>query len=171
MSHDGLSRVAVELEWDGTTAEGKDFDLDASVVVLNDKGMVEEADDFVRFNRAEHGQGREVLLPPPAPKPGKAKNYTEQIPTRAERVVVAVSIRGAQTQGLTFSDVENATIRLIDKETDEELLRFDLSEDFSGDTSVLFGEFYRHDGIWQFEGLGEGVDLDVPALARRYGIA
>ncbi|HOX52891.1 MAG TPA: TerD family protein [Fibrobacteria bacterium] len=170
MSNDGLSRVAVELEWEGTTADGGDFDLEASVTILDENGRVREPNDFVRYSRAGHAQGAQALASLPVPNGGKAKNYSEQVPTRASRIVVAVSIRDAKARGLTFSKVQDATIRVVDRELGEEIIHFDLSEDFSDDATVLFGEFFKQGDAWQFQVVGQGSEDDIPALARGYGV-
>lgn len=95
----------------------------------------------------------------------------EKVPSYVEKIVVTVTIYEAQARGQNFGQVANAFVRLVDKQTGVELLRYDLGEDYSTETAIVFAEIYRHNGEWKFSAVGSGFNGGLEALCRQYGLS
>jgi tellurium resistance protein TerD len=171
----GLQSVRVGLGWDQRVTDGTDFDLDASVYLLNESGKVRSDADFVYFNNlkaadgaVEHqgdnltGQGEgddEVVLV-----------HLSRIPADVVKIAFAVTIYEADRRRQNFGMVANAFIRVVNADGGTELARYDLSEDASTETAMVFGELYRHGGEWKFRAVGQGFSGGLGPLARSYGV-
>lgn len=174
----GLTEVMVGLGWDERVGSGEDFDLDASAFMLNSLRKVRSDADFIFYNQlaSECGsvihQGDNLIG-----GDNEGKGDSEQIkvdlskvPADVERIVFVVTIYQAAERGQNFGQVDNAYIRIVDCERDEEIARFDLTEDACIDQTILFGELYRNNGKWKFKALGQGFDYDLGVVARNYGV-
>jgi tellurium resistance protein TerD len=171
----GLTRIQVGLGWDVRTTTGVDFDLDASALLLNGSGKVASDSHFVFYGNlkspdgsVEHtgdnltgeGDGDDELL----------NVNLGAVPGDIERVVFPVSIYDADAKGQNFGQVSNAYIRVVNADNSQELARYDLTEDASGETAMVFGELYRRDGEWKFRAVGQGYASGLAGIARDYGV-
>jgi tellurium resistance protein TerD len=170
-----LKQVLLGLGWDTRSSDGADFDLDASIFMVTDSGRVRTDNDFIFYgqlrsscgsvehtgdNRTGEGDGDDEAL----------KIKLDQVPTAIVRLVVAATIHEAQARKQNFGMVHNAFIRLVNSETNVEITRFDLSEDSSTETAMVFGEVYRYGGEWKFKAVGQGYAGGLRALAIQHGV-
>lgn len=170
-----LTAVMVGLGWDVRTTTGADFDLDASAIICNASGKVISDQHFVFFNNlrspdgsVEH-QGDNLT--------GAGEGDDEQVrvnlaglPAEADKVVFTVSIYDAETRNQSFGQVQNAFIRVVNTADDNELARFDLTEDASTETAMVFGELYRNQAEWKFRAIGQGYASGLRGIALDYGV-
>jgi tellurium resistance protein TerD len=171
----GLSAVVVGLGWDARTTDGQAFDLDSSAIACNAGGTVYSPGHFVFFNNltspdgAIHHTGDNVT--------GEGAGDDEQIRVNLvglaadlDKIVVAVSIYDAETRGQNFGQVRNAFMRIVDQSNDAEIARYDLSEDASTETAMVFGEVYRSGSDWKFRAVGQGYSAGLSGIARDFGV-
>lgn len=171
-----LNKILVGLGWDVNHYDGEsNFDLDASVFMTKANGKVGNDADFIFYgnlahstksvvhagdNRTGEGSGDDEVI----------KVKLNEIPSDYTNLAVAVTIYDAQTRLQNFGMVNNAYIRIVDEETNEELLRYDLSEDFSTETALVVAEIYKHNGEWKFKAVGSGYNGGLQTLCSQYGI-
>lgn len=170
-----LKQVLLGLGWDVCAADGADFDLDASVFMVTENGRVRSDSDFIFYgqlrsscgsiehtgdNRTGDGDGDDEAL----------KIKLDQVPAVITRLVVAVTIHEAEQRKQNFGMVHGAFIRLVNLETGAEITRFDLSEDYSTETAMVFGEVYRYGTDWKFKAVGQGYAGGLHALAIQHGV-
>ena len=172
----GLSRVVVGLGWDVNAFDtGGDFDLDTAAFLLGESGKVTRAEDFVFYGNLRHPSGAVEHLGDNLT--GRGDGDDEQIkidlgrvPENITRIAFTVTIYEADERRQNFGQVANAFIRIVDEAKGEEILRYDLGEDFSIETAAVFGELYRHNGEWKFNAIGSGFQGGLAALCGHYGI-
>lgn len=172
----GLTNLHVGLGWDTRVTDGTDFDLDASLLMVNAEGKALNEKSFIFYNNRrsdcgsiEHmgdnltgaGEGDDEVI----------KINLPTIPASCERIVVAVTIHEAESRSQNFGQVENAFIRILNADTQEEVVRYDLSEDYSTQTSLIFAELYIKDGQWRFAAKGDGFAGGLAKLLETYGLA
>ena len=171
-----LKKVLIGLGWDVKRYDGGfDFDLDAAAFLLNATGKVNSDDDFVFYNNLKHVSGSVEHMGDNLTGAGEGddeeiKIDLEKVPANVEKIDFTVTIYDAEQRSQTFGQVENAYIRVVNAETNEELVRFDLGEDFSVETAVVVGEIYRNKGEWKFNAIGSGFSGGLAALGRNYGV-
>lgn len=172
----GLKAVMIGLGWDTRGTDGQDFDLDAIVFILGSDGKVRSDNDFVFYNNltgadgAVHHQGDNLT--------GQGDGDDEQVrvdirsvASDVTKIVVGVTIHEADQRGQSFGQVGNAFVRVADADGGEEIARYDLSEDVSTETAMIFGELYRRGGNeWKFRAVGQGFAGGLGPLARSYGV-
>ena len=176
MSNPGLKNVLVGLGWDINRFDsGSDFDLDASAFLVQENGKVSGDQDFIFYSNLEHPSGAVVHLGDN--RTGAGDGDDEQItvdlskvPENIARIAFTVTIYDAESRRQNFGQVANAFIRLVNADTDEEIVRYDLGEDFSIETAMVVGELYRHNGEWKFNAIGSGYQGGLAALCANYGI-
>jgi tellurium resistance protein TerD len=171
----GLSAVVVGLGWDARTTDGKAFDLDASAIVCDAEGKVLSDKHFVFFNNLTTPDGAvahsgDNLTGEGAGDDEQVKVNLAGLPPQAARVVFPVSIYEAATSGQTFGQVRNAFIRVVNQADNAELARYDLSEDASTETAMVFGELYRNNDEWKFRAVGQGYSSGLAGIARDFGV-
>lgn len=170
----GLKRVIVGLGWDTTRYDGgQDYDLDASAFLLNANGKCRDENDFIFYNNLEgpgithtgdnrdgegDGDDEQLLI-----------NF-DQVPSNVDRLAITVTIHDALTRRQNFGQVRNAYVRLVDQDTNEEFLRYDLGEDFSIETAAVFCELYRYGNDWKFNAVGAGYQGGLESLIKDYGL-
>lgn len=172
----GLSRVVVGLGWDVNAFDtGGDFDLDTAAFLLGESGKVTRAEDFVFYGNLKHPSGAVEHLGDNLT--GRGDGDDEQIkidlgrvPENITRIAFTVTIYEADERRQNFGQVANAFIRIVDEAKGEEILRYDLGEDFSIETAAVFGELYRHNGEWKFNAIGSGYQGGLAALCANYGV-
>jgi tellurium resistance protein TerD len=171
----GLRAVLVGLGWDVRTTSGADFDLDASALLLGADGKVLGDSYFVFFNNltspdgsVEHtgdnltgeGEGDDEAI----------KINLSAVPAEVDKVVVVVSIYDAQARQQSFGQVRNAFMRVVNQDGGTEIARYDLSEDASVETAMIFGEIYRYGAEWKFRAVGQGYSSGLAGIARDFGV-
>ncbi|PKK12382.1 TerD family protein [Thermomonospora sp. CIF 1] len=171
----GLTAVTVGLGWDVRTTTGADFDLDASALLVDASGKVLSDQHFVFFNNLRSPEGSVEHTGDNLT--GEGEGDDEQIkvdltavPPEAARIVFPVSIYDADSRGQTFGQVRNAFIRVVNQADGTEIARYDLTEDASTETAMIFGELYRHGSEWKFRAVGQGYASGLAGIARDYGV-
>ena len=172
----GLSRVVVGLGWDVNAFDtGGDFDLDTAAFLLGDNGRVTRAEDFVFYGNLRHPSGAVEHLGDNLTGAGdgddeQIKIDLARVPENISHIAFTVTIYEADERRQNFGQVANAFIRIVDEAKGQEILRYDLGEDFSIETAAVFGELYRHNGEWKFNAIGSGYQGGLAALCANYGV-
>lgn len=171
----GLTDIVVGLGWDVRATDGTDFDLDGSVFLVNAEGKVRSDADFIFYNNLKSADGSVEHTGDNLTGEGEGddeaiKVTVTSVPPDVDKLVVAVTIHDAQARGQNFGQVENAFIRIVNDENGTEIARYDLSEDASVETAMIFGEVYRHGAEWKFRAVGQGYTGGLGPLAQSYGI-
>lgn len=170
-----LKNVIIGLGWDARPTDGQDFDLDASAFLLAENGKVRSDKDFLFYNQLKSSCGSVEHTGDNRTGDGDGDDETlilklDQIPDDVQRIAFTVTIHEADKRKQNFGQVSNAAIRVVNKDTGVEVTRYDLSEDASTETAMIFGEVYRHNGEWKFKAVGQGFSGGLAALASNYGI-
>ena len=171
----GLKAVSVGLGWDVRSTTGDDFDLDASALGLDPNHRIVADDYFVFFNNTSSPDGSIVHQGDNLTGEGEGDDEVinvdlSAVPTTVDSVVFPVSIYDADSRGQTFGQVRNAFIRVVDQANGNELARYDLSEDASTETAMVFGELYRNGAEWKFRAIGQGYASGLAGIARDFGV-
>lgn len=176
-SNPGLKNVYVGLGWDTNKYDGgNDFDLDASVFMLGDNGKVSNDGDFIFYNNKKHSSNSVEHLGDNLTGAGdgddeQIKVSLDIVPAGIQRIAFTVTINDAEARRQNFGQVSNAFIRICDEVTGQELIRYDLGEDFSIETAVVVAELYRNNAEWKFNAVGSGFQGGLAALCNNFGIA
>lgn len=171
-----LSKIVVGLGWDVNKYDGQaDFDLDASAFLLNANGKVRNDKDFIFYGNLNHDSGAVVHTGDNLTGEGEGddeqiKVDLSQVPSDIESIAFTCTIYDAENRKQTFGQVSNAFIRVFNEETNEELIRYDLGEDYSVETALVIGKIYRKDGEWKFEAVGSGYSNGLAGLGRDFGV-
>ncbi len=171
----GLTAVVVGLGWDVRTTTGTDFDLDASAIVVDASGKVLSDGHFVFFNNLKTPDGAVEHTGDNLTGAGEGDDEQVKVdlagmPPNAERVVFPVSIYDGTTRGQSFGQVRNAFIRVLNAAGGTELARYDLTEDASTETAMIFGELYRNGAEWKFRAVGQGYASGLQGIAQDFGV-
>ncbi|CAM3697165.1 TerD family protein [Deinococcus frigens] len=171
----GLSAITVGLGWDPRATDGKEFDLDASAFTLKADGKVRADADFIFYNNKTSSDGSVVHNGDNRTGEGEGDDETididlNKVPADIDKIAVSVTIDEAETRGQSFGQVGGAFIRVLNKDGGAEIARYDLSEDYSTETAVIFGEIYRNAGEWKFRAVGQGFAGGLAPLARNFGV-
>lgn len=171
----GLKAVNVGLGWDTRVTDGSAFDLDASVFLLNDGGKVRSDADFVFYNNKNGGNGSVVHQGDNLTGEGSGDDEVvavslDQVPADVTKLSFAVTIHEADGRRQNFGMVSNAFIRVLNADGGTEIARYDLSEDASTETAMIFGDLYRHNGEWKFKAIGQGFAGGLGPLASSFGV-
>ena len=170
-----LTSVSVGLGWDVRTTTGADFDLDASALVCGADGKVIDDSHFVFFNNLKSPDGSVEHTGDNLTGEGEGDDEAiivnlSSVPQTINKIVFPVSIYDAQARSQSFGQVINAFIRVVDRANNAELARYDLTEDASTETAMIFGELYRHGGEWKFRAIGQGYAAGLRGIASDYGV-
>ena len=172
----GLSRVVVGLGWDVNAFDtGRGFDLDAAAFLLTDSGRVSRPEDFVFYGNLKHPSGSVEHLGDNLTGAGDGDDEQIRVnltavPANITRIAFTVTIYDAESRRQNFGQISNAFIRIYNEDTREEMLRYDLGEDFSIETAAVFGELYKNNGEWKFNAIGSGYQGGLAALCAGYGV-
>lgn len=171
----GMTKILIGLGWDERVTDGAEFDLDASIFLLSESGKVRGDDDFIFYNNLTSNDGSVVHQGDNRTGEGEGDDEAvkvdlSKVSSDIAKISVTVTIHDAQVRGQNFGQVANAFIRIVNDETNEEVARYDLSEDYSIETAMIFGEVYRHGGEWKFKAVGQGYEGGLKALATGFGI-
>ncbi|MCG7528287.1 TerD family protein [Streptomyces sp. OfavH-34-F] len=171
----GLTAVTVGLGWDVRTTTGADHDLDASALLCGDSGKVVSDLHFVFYNNLNSPDGSVQHTGDNLTGEGEGDDESinvnlAAVPLEVSKIVFPVSIHDAQARGQSFGQVRNAFIRVVNQANGVELARYDLSEDASTETAMVFGELYRHGGEWKFRAVGQGYASGLAGIAKDFGV-
>ncbi|MCL2160427.1 MAG: TerD family protein [Betaproteobacteria bacterium] len=170
-----MSKMLVGLGWDVRATDGAEFDLDASAFLLNASGRVRTDTDFIFYNcprstdgSVEHGGDNRTGA-------GDGDDETimidlGKVPADIEKIAICVTIHDADARRQNFGMVSAAYVRCVDAASNAEIAKYDLSEDASVETAMIFGEIYRNGGDWKFKAIGQGFQGGLGPLARNYGV-
>lgn len=174
-SDPSMKNVLVGLGWDVRTTDGQDFDLDASAFLLSETGKVRSDSDFIFYNNLKSADGSVTHTGDNRTGEGDGDDESlivklDMIPANVAKIVFVVTIHDAQMRRQSFGQVSGAFIRLVNNDSQLEVARYDLTEDASSETAMLFGELYRHNGEWKFRAVGQGYAGGLSSLCAQYGI-
>lgn len=171
----GLNKIVVGLGWDSRATDGADFDLDASAFLVKMDGKVRSDSDFCFYNNKVVGDGSVQHMGDNLTGTGDGDDETikvelNKIPSDLDKVVFSVTIHEAETRKQNFGQVSHAYIRIVNEEGGQEIARYDLSEDASIETAMIFGEIYRIGSEWKFKAVGQGFAGGLGPLAKSFGV-
>lgn len=172
----GLSKILVGLGWDTNKYDGGfDFDLDASAFLCGDSGKVFNDQDFIFYGNVKHSSGCVAHTGDNTTGSGTGDDEVinvdlSLVPQNISRIAFTVTIYDADTRHQNFGQVNNAYIHIIDQITGQEIIRYDLGEDFSVETAVVVGEIYRYNNEWKFNAIGSGFSGGLYALCQNFGV-
>ncbi|MFI6698574.1 TerD family protein [Streptomyces sp. NPDC050509] len=171
----GLTAVLVALGWDVRTTTGADHDLDASALLCDGSGKVVSDQHFIFYNNLKSPDGSVEHTGDNLTGEGDGDDETVKVdlsavPADISKIVFPVSIHDAESRGQSFGQVRNAYIRVVNQAGGAELARYDLSEDASTETAMVFGELYRNGAEWKFRAIGQGYASGLAGIASDYGV-
>lgn len=170
-----MKKILIGLGWNTRPTDGSDFDLDTSVFMLTEHGKVRGDDDFIFYgnlesrckslrhmghNRSGVDQGDDEAL----------LVELEKVPADIHRLAITVTIHDADVRKQNFGQVEDAFIRIVSEENNQELARFNLSEGYGTETAMIFGELYRYGGEWKFKAVGKGFSGRLETMCKTFGV-
>jgi tellurium resistance protein TerD len=170
-----LKKVHVGLGWDPRVTDGSDFDLDAAAFMLTNTGQVRSDADFIFYNQLHSSCGSVEHTGDNLTGAGEGDDEVvivdiSKVPSEVEKIAFTVTIHEAEQRRQNFGQVQNAFIRLMNAENDVEVARYDLTEDYSTETAMIFGEIYRHGSEWKFAAVGQGYTGGLKAMCQQYGV-
>ena len=171
----GLTAVLVGLGWDARSTTGADFDLDASALLVNSAGRVLSDQHFIFYNNLTSPDGSVEHTGDNLTGEGEGDDESIKVnlagvPADVDKIVFPVSIHDAGSRGQSFGQVRNAFIRVVNQAGGAELARYDLTEDASTETAMVFGELYRHGAEWKFRAVGQGYASGLAGIAADFGV-
>ena len=171
----GLTKIMVGLGWDERVTDGADFDLDAVAFICGTSGTVRNDGDFIFYNQLKSPEGAVEHMGDNTT--GSGEGDDEQIrltmpamPADVDKVAICVTIHEAEGRNQNFGMVANAFVRVVNEADGKELARYDLSEDMSTETAMIFAEVYRRGDEWKFKAVGQGFVGGLGPLARTFGV-
>lgn len=172
----GLKTILIGLGWDVRATDGADFDLDASVFLLGANDKVRGDNDFIFYNNLKSADGSVEHTGDNRTGAGEGDDEAiranlSKLPADVTKMAVSVTIHDAESRRQNFGMVKSAFIRVVNDEDGREITRYDLSEDASVETAMIFGEVYRHAGEWKFRAVGQGFAGGLGPLAKNYGVS
>lgn len=171
-----LTNIAVGLGWNPRATDGQAFDLDAIAFLVNESGKVRADTDFIFFNNLKSADGSVEHTGDNRTGEGDGDDEVikvdlSKVPADVSKVVFCAVIYDGQARNQNFGQVANAYIRVVNTQGDAEVARYDLSEDSSTETAMVFGELYKNNGEWKFRAVGQGFAGGLGPLAASYGVA
>ena len=174
----GLSKIQVGLGWDERGTDGAEFDLDASVFLLNSGGKIRNDSDFVYYNNLKAINGAIEHMGDNLTGAGDGDDEVIKINLKQletddpdlVKISVVVTIHEAEARKQNFGQVNEAFIRIVNLDDNKEIVRFDLTEDYSMETAMIFGEVYYKSGEWRFTAVGQGYEGGLAAACKQFGV-
>lgn len=171
-----LSKILVGLGWDPRATDGAEFDLDASAFLLNASGKVRGEQDFIFYNQLKSPDGSVEHTGDNRDGQGDGDDESikidlSRIAADVDKISITVTIHDAVARKQSFGQVGNAFIRVVNAVSGAEVVRYDLAEDASTETAMIFGELYRHNGEWKFRAVGQGYAGGLKAMCDQFGLA
>ena len=172
----GLVQIFIGLGWDiNVTDTGSDFDIDASLFLLGSDEKLISDKHFIFYNNQNSPDPEQSVKQLGDNRTGAGEGDDEiidvnlkTVPSEVEKIVIAVTIHEADKRQQNFGQVSNAFVRVVNCENEEEIIRYDLTEDFSIETALIMAELYRKDGEWRMNAVGAGYEGGLQALVDRY---
>ena len=170
-----LKNVLVGLGWDARSTDGQDFDLDASVFMATENGKVPSDRHFIFYNQLVSPCGGVEHTGDNLTGDGDGDDESvivrlDKVESNIKSLFITVTIHDAEARRQNFGQVSNAFVRIVNNDTSDEIVRFDLSEDYSTETAMVFGEIYCHNGEWKFRAIGQGYKGGLYSLCQQYGV-
>ncbi|MBR1592359.1 MAG: TerD family protein [Ruminococcus sp.] len=171
-----LSKIIVGLGWDTNKYDGgADFDLDASAFLCGENGRVPSDSDFIFYSNLKHSSGAVEHTGDNLTGEGEGDDEVikvdlSRVPANISKIAFTVTIYEADERRQNFGQVSNAYIHIVDQVTGNEIIRYDLGEDFSIETAIVVGEIYRNNGEWKFNAIGSGFQGGLYALCKNFGV-
>jgi tellurium resistance protein TerD len=171
----GMTKMIVGLGWDARATDGADFDLDASVFLLGEDGKVVDDQSFIFYNNLKSQCGAVEHTGDNLTGEGDGDDESikvdlSKLPATVKKIAVSVTIHDADNRNQNFGQVSNAFVRIVNEVDGQEAIRFDLSEDYSTETAMNFGELYNHNGEWKFKAIGQGFSGGLRSMAQEFGV-
>jgi tellurium resistance protein TerD len=171
----GMVKILIGLGWDSRATDGSAFDLDSSAFLLDASGKVRSDHDFIFYNQLKSGCGSVQHNGDNLTGVGEGDDETlhvdlNLVPVDVQKMAIGVTIHEAESRRQNFGQVQNAFIRIVNRENNQEVVRFDLTEDYSTETAMIFGELYRHNNEWKFRAIGQGFSGGLRAMANNFGV-
>lgn len=171
----GMTKVLVGLGWDARSTDGQDFDLDASAFLLKADGKVRADPDFIFYNQLKSVDGSVEHTGDNRTGEGDGDDEAikvdlSKVPADIDRIAFTVTIHEADARRQNFGQVRNAFIRIVNQDNNSEVARYDLAEDASTETAMIFAELYRNGAEWKFRAVGQGFAGGLKPLAESYGL-
>lgn len=170
-----LTNVLIGLGWDPRATDGTEFDLDASAFLIGSNGKVRSSSDFVFYNQLKSGDGSVEHTGDNRTGAGDGDDEAirvdlSKVPADVDKIAFTVTIHDAESRKQNFGQVGNSFIRIVNEKSGAEVVRYDLAEDASTETAMIFAELYRHNTEWKFRAVGQGYAGGLKALANSYGL-
>ena len=170
-----LSELLIGLGWDARSTDGTEFDLDDSAFLLGTGDRVRNDQDFIFYNQLQSVDGSVKHTGDNRTGEGDGDDESiliqlPKLPADVQKIAITVTIHEAEARKQNFGQVKNAFVRCVKQKTGGEIARYDLAEDASIETAMIFGEVYRHNGEWKFRAVGQGYSGGLRALALNYGV-
>ena len=171
-----LQKIVIGLGWDIKQFDGgQDYDLDASAFLLNASGKCRTEMDFIFYNNLQSVEGSVIHTGDNRTGEGdgddeQVKIDLSKVPQDVQKVAITVTIHDAENRHQNFGQISNAFVRLVNEDTGAEVLRYDLGEDFSIETAVVFCEIYKNGNDWKFSAVGSGYQGGLESLVNAYGL-
>ena len=170
-----MNKVDLGLGWNPRVTDGKAFDLDAVAFLTGEDGKVRLDGDFIFFNQKTSPCGSVNHKGDNRTGDGDGDDEAVtidlgKVSPEIQKIAITVTIHDADSRGQNFGQVQNAFIRVVNNQSHVEIVRFDLNEDYSTETAMIFGELYRHNGEWKFRAVGQGYNGGLRAMCQQYGI-
>lgn len=171
----GLTQILVGLGWDVRSTDGQDFDLDASAFLLAASGKVRSDADFIFYNQPKSPDGAVAHGGDNRTGVGEGDDETinvdlAKLPADIHKIAVCVTIHEAENRRQNFGQVQNAFVRIVNAGNGSEVARYDLSEEASTETAMIFAEIYRYNNEWKFKAIGQGYRGGLGPLATSFGV-
>lgn len=171
-----LKKILIGLGWDTNRYDGgHDFDLDAAAFCCGDDGKVHNDLDFIFYNNLKHSSGAIEHLGDNLTGDGDGDDEQilidlSLIPQNISKINFTVTIHDADERKQNFGQVSNSYVRVVNSDNNQELLTYDLGEDFSVETAIVVAELYRHNGEWKFNAIGSGFQGGLASLCKNFGL-
>ena len=170
-----LTNVLIGLGWDPRATDGQDFDLDASAFLLGANGKVRSEADFIFYNQLKSADGSVEHTGDNRTGAGDGDDEVvkvdlTRVPADVDKIVFVVTIHEADARKQNFGQVGGSFIRVVNEKSSAEVVRYDLAEDASTETAMVFAELYRNAGAWKFRAIGQGYAGGLKAVANSYGM-
>lgn len=171
----GMQKMLLGLGWDARATDGTDFDLDASAFLLNAAGKVRGDADFIFYNNTKASDGSVEHTGDNRTGEGEGDDESiivdlSKVPADVDKIAICVTIHDAEARSQNFGMVSSAYVRCVNQANNTEIAKYDLSEDASVETAMIFGEIYRNSGDWKFKAIGQGFKGGLGPLAKNYGV-
>jgi tellurium resistance protein TerD len=170
-----LKKILVGLGWEARVTTGDNYDLDVSAFLLSESGKVKNDDDFIFYNQLQSRCGSVEHNGDNRTGAGDGDDETmtvdlEKVPVSVKRIVFCVTIDDAERRRQNFGQVSDSFMRIVNLDSDAEIARFDLTEDYSTETAMIFGEIYRHNEEWKFKAVGQGFAGGLESMCKQFGV-